>query len=769
MNSINLPSCLIVSSAEGLRQGPALNDIASLILNTSLPQTIYRENVESEHKVLHNLKTLVKEISTLLPNNLSKLTAKDLMTDDSKLFLLLRWMVKVLDFPFYQKLKSSFAHIYSKAADVPRKEESVKRFEDYKPGLNSSSGGLVVKGIDLVKVLKDMHVFTGRSFEEFLAQCESGELLADLINIIEGKEERIKGIIRKSKSSTVKSANVMKVLRYLREFPKMPGTYIWSDKEILEGNLEVISGLIYDVLSFYRKLPRPATTSINRSSIFPGPSLELNSPRIMVQRNPSPKRPPVTSKLADPKPRKEIIPEEMPERPIVLSEETKERISEWLITLDLGHLVVNPSGDFSGDNLRNGVILCELAALIQRKGSLVKHASPKSVLEARENIEVAFAVFRAHDRGVPISLLSNPNRVIKGESEAVWGLLCHVMLAYPNLVSSSPLFAFKELPYSADEIKELQDSLLAFILSKGVLDRSRIPASFQELLPDIVSGVLLCDLVSRVIEKPIHGVFRSPTTQALALSNVKKAIEPLRVLRKMGQKFVFFEEEILKGNLAIILGLLEDLHRFADGLPPRQRGENYHKDGPYYGRPLTNILRVNKSHQKLNLSVSSDFYDKNQNSPGSRGINHSQSSVIADFKSIETGPGFEFNENLAGFQWLLYLGLVIPESLNMNEEIIPEFKTGELFSQIIEKLERNKIQGLHPKVHNQAACLHNLGKVFGLLRNKPGFPSFLCFCEEEVYRGDGEIIRAVLSEVYKIYRRTINSFKGFAVKRLALD
>ena len=65
MNSINLPSCLIVSSAEGLRQGPALNDIASLILNTSLPQTIYRENVESEHKVLHNLKTLVKEISTL--------------------------------------------------------------------------------------------------------------------------------------------------------------------------------------------------------------------------------------------------------------------------------------------------------------------------------------------------------------------------------------------------------------------------------------------------------------------------------------------------------------------------------------------------------------------------------------------------------------------------------------------------------------------------------------------------------------------------------
>ena len=102
----------------------------------------------------------------------------------------------------------------------------------------------------------------------------------------------------------------------------------------------------------------------------------------------------------------------MPERVIALSEDSKERIFEWLVSLDLEHLVVNPSGDFTGDKLRNGVVLCELAGLTEGSGSLVRHYEPKSVTEARENIENALNVLRRHDRGVPISLIYNPKRVV---------------------------------------------------------------------------------------------------------------------------------------------------------------------------------------------------------------------------------------------------------------------------------------------------------------------------------------------------------------------
>ena len=67
---------------------------------------------------------LLKDISALLPNNLSKITANNLLMGDTKLFLLLRWMVKILDYPSYQKLKASFQGLYLKASqDTDRREE----------------------------------------------------------------------------------------------------------------------------------------------------------------------------------------------------------------------------------------------------------------------------------------------------------------------------------------------------------------------------------------------------------------------------------------------------------------------------------------------------------------------------------------------------------------------------------------------------------------------------------------------------------------------
>ena len=66
--------------------------------------------------------------------------------------------------------------------------------------------------------------------------------------------------------------------------------------------------------------------------------------------------------------------------------------------------------------------------------------------------------------------------------EAVWGLLCHIMLAYPNLCypnlcSTAPKIVFKDLPYRPDERQELEESLLAFIFSRGVLDRTWVPGT----------------------------------------------------------------------------------------------------------------------------------------------------------------------------------------------------------------------------------------------------------------------------------------------------
>ena len=99
----------------------------------------------------------------------------------------------------------------------------------------------------------------------------------------------------------------------------------------------------------------------------------------------------------------------------------------------------------------------------------------------------------------------------------------------------------------------------------------------------ISNGVLLCALVSRVFKSRITGVFKDPKTETTCISNLRKAMKVLQTARKMSQKFTWTEKQIYECQRSVVLGLLEDIHRVFDGLPPRKRGEGYFEDGPYLG------------------------------------------------------------------------------------------------------------------------------------------------------------------------------------------
>jgi hypothetical protein len=72
------------------------------------------------------------------------------------------------------------------------------------------------------------------------------------------------------------------------------------------------------------------------------------------------------------------------------------------------------------------------------------------------------------------------------------------------------------------------------------------------------------------------------------MSNVRKALEILRRCKRMSQKFLWREKELVSGDLGSILGLLEDMNRFSDGLPARKSGAMYFKDGPHVNRAVLN-------------------------------------------------------------------------------------------------------------------------------------------------------------------------------------
>ena len=83
--------------------------------------------------------------------------------------------------------------------------------------------------------------------------CINGVLLCDLVNRCEGREERIKGIIRKTTTRSQIQVNINKVLFYLRSIEKFSSKHLWSGNEIAKGNKNVIWELLNDIFIYYAK------------------------------------------------------------------------------------------------------------------------------------------------------------------------------------------------------------------------------------------------------------------------------------------------------------------------------------------------------------------------------------------------------------------------------------------------------------------------------------------------------------------------------------
>ena len=216
------------------------------------------------------------------------------------------------------------------------------------------------------------------------------------------------------------------------------------------------------------------------------------------------------------------------------------------------------------------------------------------------------------------------------------------------------------------------------------------------------------------------------------MSNIRKALDALRKIPKMSQKFVWSEKEILKGCCGVILGLLEDIHQCADGLSPR----NPREDGPYLGKK--------PQAQKASYLVSaSGKSDQEESFNATFGSKHSQ---IGDGKA-EAGELDNFT------QWLYEIGTNFPRSIRFREEHIPEFTTGTLLCGIVNALERVNLPGVDKEPKTRASAMQNINKAMGVIKKRKGFPSELRNCEEEVFIGNGSVIRRLMQALMKMYRK----------------
>lgn len=286
----------------------------------------------------------------------------------------------------------------------------------------------------------------------------------------------------------------------------------------------------------------------------------------------------------------------------------------------LQELNIKAKGKSDGmfDNpLRNGYVLCMLASLVYQKKLKDVCREPRSVTECRNNIESALNLLRTVNSGIPQELLWQTDEILKGNPQVIWQLIAVLKLNF-----ESEAFGFGEgsiaraanlssinsqiLPYTTVQVATLKNSLLSWVIHLGVFnDDPKLPTEFDEVSDQIQKGALLARMIQRVTGTVLKGIHHKPISKPNFYHNVLKCLDYLKSVPSMSRRFIWKVEPIVDNDKFSILGLLEDFHRFSEGLPAR-KDPNYFSGGPFikkYDLPqqihVTN--QSDKRHQKEEL------------------------------------------------------------------------------------------------------------------------------------------------------------------------
>lgn len=437
----------------------------------------------------------------------------------------------------------------------------------------------------LVEWLQDISLIRRNavSIAEFPGYCRNGVLLYDLIARLEGKQTSLRNVDRNPRKQATVFANVKKCLEHLREFEKMNPRHLWSVQEIVEGNAEVIWGLLEDIWSLHhnkslriasKAQPQASsrrTASPFKKGILPEYSLQVKTPSKQPQE--TARKSPIESKKhgATPTSTRHSASKQrnfnsfcrranksfdagsfvQPPKPSAnhslcesqrsfkfpnVTEEQERLTRVWLRSLNLALLSMNEAREMLKDPYRNGVLLCDLAETLEHVKLLGRFNSPKAVFQAERNIRRALHTLSKY---VPSCYLENSEcvqGVLKGNREAVWGLLNGIRESYVQATQQEHFQAADmKLPCSAENVKKLEVSIMRWLRRLGVVKQSSISSIF-EILRELRNGTLLCELAEIMCKRKLNGVFRNPKTDATSLTNLRKALDCLRTLPKVSLK-----------------------------------------------------------------------------------------------------------------------------------------------------------------------------------------------------------------------------------------
>lgn len=368
-------------------------------------------------------------------------------------------------------------------------------------------------------------------------------------------------------------ANVGKCMEHLRKHEKISTEFLCSENSIVEGDSDVIWGLLNSMWRFYsgkdtrrKACGKPISTASAKTNKNNSPS-PINKSQENIKLHTS-------IEQAD----YSYLRSMGMNCSLSQLKALEAELLSWLESLGL----VQTGGATLVDVEKaamNGSLLCRLAEVLGNFDVFRANAEPKTRMAVYSNIRNALEAFRKLP-GINRRYLWSEREIYNGEHRVVLGLLQDLHAYFiKTKIRTSSLLPPNRSP--ADEFASALPPSPDACPVRGELAESRTSA--VKAVPDVLTdwvrrvlapvlkiqgpltadkfrdGVLLARLVEVLESKSIEGIEQRPKTSAASLHNIRKALDTLKSKKSISLEYIYGEQEIYRGNGETVVGLLKSM------------------------------------------------------------------------------------------------------------------------------------------------------------------------------------------------------------------
>eukprot|EP00762_Andalucia_godoyi_P004950 ANDGO_01442.mRNA.1 hypothetical protein H310_10820 len=622
----------------------------------------------------------------------------------------------------------------------------------------------------------------------FLQSMKDGLVLCDLASVLEGQE--LSGVHRNVVQLAHKMANINRALNAFRSRKHMSPRYLFSADQILDGNAEVVFGLLEDVRKEYKQ---PLFHKLTGKKSILQLERRAQAMDIVIAEGQTPASVAASGIMAL---QQQYVSSGSSigggggfanDKSTVHSSATGSAPGRWswdekdlpqlMLSVQrslktLGFTILDKKDEsIWNDPFRNGILLGDLVHLLTNDESakpVFRH--PRTLSSVRTNFERVLSILRSRTH-IPTDLVWDVESLIRGSDSHMYSLIHHILRSFPPKSDTT-----------IDAKKELERSLIEWMVSMGCLAQYSRLDSVEPILPAIQNGTLLCEIVEKMTRNRLTGVFAQPRVEATCLSNIRRAMKALMGVKGMPIRNLHAEKEVYQGDRTVILSLLEDMWKSdpdhetlgkQEHIPPQNLVTAHTVTAPptelkpHIPNParLMGIDRqlvapdpfFTSSNNARAFVNAEPFLEPMKNStgmeqhPSSFGGPHGDSG----FSNMQSGSNGTPSTGYLLGKWLASIGIGLSNPFVLEGAVVPEFRNGLILCKLVGYLEHEPLQGLTENPKSNAACLHNIRKALEVLRSRKNMPLDYLWSEAEVLQGRGDVICGLLEQVRRAYGQRV--------------